>query len=106
MGRHYTLQNQIGGGLLQELKARSKTPEEYDHDPLKASVELGVPLERRDTVMDTLDLSATTLTRYIRNMGGVSRGACCYLFAPDDINQLRKMKRRPGRPTMEVPRWT
>ena len=34
MGRHYTLQNQIGGGLLQELKARGKTPEEMTPLPL------------------------------------------------------------------------
>ena len=76
------------GGLLQELKAGGKIPEEYDNDPLRASVELEVPLERRDTVMDTLDMSATAITRYIRNMGGVSWGAGCYLFTPDDINQL------------------
>ena len=108
MGRNHALKNQISGGLLQELKARGKTPEEYDHDPLRASVELEVPLERRDTVMDMLDMSSTTITRYIRNMGGVSRGAGCYLFSPEDIDQLRKMKRRPGRPIdwTTVPRWT
>ena len=89
---------------MQELKARGKTPEEYEHDPIRAAVELEVPLERRDSVMDMLDLSATT--RYIRNMGGVSRGAGCYLFAPEDIGKMRKMKRWPGRPTLEVPRWT
>ena len=53
--------------------------------------------------MNMLDLSATTIARYIRNMGGVSRGAGCYLFAPEDINQLRKMKRRVGRPVVQVP---
>ena len=74
MGRHYSLQNQISGGLLQELKARGKTPEEYNHDPFRASMELEVPLERRGSVMDMLDLSATTLTRYIQRLGGVSRG--------------------------------
>ena len=42
---------------MQELKARGKTPEEYDNAPLRASVELGVPLEKRDSVMDMLDLS-------------------------------------------------
>ena len=80
---------------MQELQARGKTPEEYNHDPIRASVELEVPLERRDTVMNMLDLSSTTITRHIRDMGGVSRGGGCYLFAPGDIDQLRKMKRRP-----------
>ena len=80
MGRHYTLQNQIAGGLLETIKARGKTPEDYDHDPIRASVELAVPLERRDTVMNMLDLSATTIARYIRNMGGVSRASGTCLF--------------------------
>ena len=80
MGRHYSLQNQIRGGLLQELQARGKTPEEYDHDPIRAAVELGVPLEKRDSVMGMLDLSPKTIARYIRIIGGVSRVSGSYLF--------------------------
>ena len=53
MGRHRSLQNQIRGGLLQELKARGKTPEEYDNAPLRASVALGAPLEKRNTVLNS-----------------------------------------------------
>ena len=106
MKRHYTLQDQIAGGLLEAIKARGKTPEDYDNDPLRAFMELGVPLERRNTVMDMLDMSPTTITRYIRKLGGVSRGAGCYLFTKDDIDKMRKIKRRVGRSTLEVPRWT
>ena len=80
MGRHYTLKNQIKGGFLEELEARGKTPEDYDHDPLRASVEPAVPLERRDTVMDMLDVSPPAIARYIERIGGVSRASSSYLF--------------------------
>ena len=102
MGRGHALKNRISGGLLQELQSRGKTPEDYDNDPFRASIELKVPLERRDTVMDTLDLSATTLTWYIRTIGGVSRASGSYLFTQEDIAKLREMKRPQGQPVVTV----
>ena len=98
----YILKNRIAAGLLDEVRARGKSPEDYNHDPLQASRELGIPLKKRYDVMKILDVSSTSMSKYLNVLDGVSWGCGCYLFSPSDIEKIKQMKRGRGRPILEV----
>ena len=98
------LENVINGGLLEALKAKERTPEEFNHDPLLAAPVVGVPLYRARAVRKIIQVSRPTLMRYVNCIGGVCKRGREYYFTKGDIAKLERIRRDslPGRPLPRV----